>query len=270
MKEIKEQEEEIKNVLSKIKNKFIVMSGKGGVGKSFVAAHLAVGLAKKNYKVGLLDIDVHGPSIPKILGLDKERFFTLDNKISPISFSKNLKVISIGFLLRSEELALIWRGPMKTNLIKQFISEVVWNELDYLIIDSPPGTGDEPLTVAQSIVGAKAIIVTTPQDVAILDVKKSIAFCRQLKMGIIGIIENMSGMICPKCGEEINVFKKDGGKRLSEYTEIPFLGKIPLSGAIVELSDKGVSLWDRAEFPESILKVYSNIIDKIIKNNLED
>ena len=190
--------------MCKIKKKIVVMSGKGGVGKSTVAVNLAVYLSIQGHRVGLLDVDIHGPSIPRLLNLEDKQIQNKGHALLPIEFSKNLKVMSIGFMLQDRNDAVIWRGPMKHNVIKQFLKDVEWGNLDYLIIDSPPGTGDEPMAVCQLIENPEgAIIVTTPQEIALLDVRKSITFCHQLKVRVLGVIENMSGFSCPGCGEVI-------------------------------------------------------------------
>ena len=200
------QDAEIRERLTHIKNKVLVMSGKGGVGKSSVAAYLSVALTKKGYKVGLMDVDLHGPSIPRLLGLKgniQPSFHP--GKGLPVNFLKNMQVMSIESLMgENKDAATIWRGPLKIGVIKQFIADIEWSDLDYLIIDSPPGTGDEPLTVAQTIPDAMALIVTTPQEISLADVRKSINFCRQVKMKIIGVVENMSGLQCPHCEKNID------------------------------------------------------------------
>ncbi len=234
-------QEALSQRMGKIKQKIMVLSGKGGVGKSTVAANLAITLAQDGYRVGLLDVDIHGPSIPKLLGIEDQVPRMGGDTIQPIEMSENLKVMSMGFLLRDKDMAVIWRGPLKMGAIKQFLKDVEWGELDYLIIDSPPGTGDEPLSVAQLIPNLDgAIVVTSPQDLSIIDVRKSITFCRQVKMPVLGVIENMSGLICPHCGKEIEVFKKGGGQRMAMEMNVPFLGMIPMDPQVVEASDKGV------------------------------
>ena len=210
------QDREIGAQLGRIKNKLLVMSGKGGVGKSSVAAYLAVVLSKRGYSVGLLDVDLHGPSIPGLLGLDGIPEASGQEKVAPVAYSPSLHVMSMESLLPNKDDATIWRGPVKIGVIRQFISDVDWGELDYLIIDSPPGTGDEPLTVAQTITNAKALVVTTPQEISLADVRKSINFCRTVHMEIIGIVENMSGMACPHCGKPIDVFKRGGGQEIAK------------------------------------------------------
>ncbi|MCK4596934.1 P-loop NTPase [bacterium] len=234
-------QEALNQRMGKIKQKIMVLSGKGGVGKSTVAANLAITLAQDGHQVGLLDVDIHGPSIPKLLGIEDQVPRMGQETIYPIEVATNIKVMSMGFLLRDKDMAVIWRGPLKMGAIKQFLKDVEWGELDYLIIDSPPGTGDEPLSVAQLIPNLDgAIVVTSPQDLSIIDVRKSITFCHQVKMPVLGVIENMSGLICPHCGKEIEVFKKGGGQRMAMEMNVPFLGMIPMDPQVVEASDKGV------------------------------
>jgi ATP-binding protein involved in chromosome partitioning len=235
---------QMKTALRGIKNKILVMSGKGGVGKSSTAVNLALALAQEGKSVGLLDIDIHGPSIPKMLGIEEQRLMNGPNGLEPVVCLHNLKAISIGFLLESSSDALIWRGPMKTSLIQQFLKDVHWGELDYLIVDCPPGTGDEPLSAVQYLTSAGgpvtgAVIVTTPQDVAVLDVQKSITFCHKLELPVFGVVENMSGLTCPHCGESIALFKQDGGRQLAERMKAPFLGSIPIDPAMVIGGDSG-------------------------------
>lgn len=223
-----------------IRHKVLVLSGKGGVGKSTVAVNLAAALAAAGKKVGLLDIDVHGPSIPKLLGVEGLPVHGTGKSIHPFAIGENLRVMSIGFLLRSTDDAVIWRGPMKIGVIKQFLGDVEWGELDYLVADSPPGTGDEPLTIAQLIPDADgAVIVTTPQDIALIDVRKCITFCRQLSLPVIGVIENMSGFVCPHCKERTDIFKSGGGEEMAWEMGVPFLGRIPVDPGIVTASDEG-------------------------------
>ena len=211
------QDVEIRDKLKHIKNRILVMSGKGGVGKSSVAAYLSIALAREGYRIGLMDIDLHGPSIPRLLGLrGLLQPSSIPGKANPIQFMPNLEVISIESLMgENKDVATIWRGPLKIGVIRQFISDIEWSDLDYLIIDSPPGTGDEPLTIAQTIPDAKALIVTTPQEISLADVRKSINFCRQVKMPILGLVENMSGLRCPHCGEIIDLFKVQGGRKIA-------------------------------------------------------
>jgi Mrp family chromosome partitioning ATPase len=221
--------------------KLLVMSGKGGVGKSTVAANLAASLALAGKMVGLLDVDIHGPSIPKLMGLEAEHLVAHGREIVPIEIGGNLKVMSIGFLLSSAADAVIWRGPMKYGVIRQFLKDVEWGPLDYLVIDAPPGTGDEPLSVAQ-LVGqpAGAILVTTPQDLAVADVRRSVSFCEKVSLPVVGIIENMSGFVCPHCQSMIPLFKTGGGEALAHEMNVPFLGSIPIDPEIVECGDNGI------------------------------
>ena len=234
------QDDMLKERLGKIKNKIVVLSGKGGVGKSTVATNIAMSLSLKGYKTGLLDVDIHGPSIPTLLGLEGSRVESEGEFLLPINYSDNLKVISTGFMIEDPTSPIVWRGPMKMGFIKQMISEVLWEELDYLIVDCPPGTGDEPLSVIQTLGDVTgAIIVTTPQKLAVVDVKKSVNFCKKLNTPILGVIENMSGFVCPKCGERVEIFKSGGGEIMAKEMEVPFLGKIPLSAEIVDAGDLG-------------------------------
>jgi Mrp family chromosome partitioning ATPase/predicted Fe-Mo cluster-binding NifX family protein len=231
---------ELNTRLNQIKHKIMVLSGKGGVGKSTVAANIAVALAMEGKKVGLLDTDFHGPSIPTLLNLEGVYPEVVGEKMLPVQYNENLSVMSIGFLVPNKDDAVIWRGPMKMNVIKQLLTDVEWGVLDYLIIDFPPGTGDEPLSVAQLIPGiGGAIIVTTPQNLSLNDVRKCINFCKQVNVPVTGVVENMSGLICPHCGKFINVFKTGGGEKMAAEMGVPFLGTIPLDPRIVETSDNG-------------------------------
>ena len=238
--ENKVEDLKISKNLSRIKHKLIVLSGKGGVGKSTVSANLAYALSTKGYDVGLLDSDLHGPTIPKMLGVENNRPLASDKGINPVIVNPHLKVMSVGFLLSEQDSPIIWRGPLKMGAIKQFIGEVNWGDLDYLIVDLPPGTGDEPLSVSQLIPNSDgAIIVTTPQDVALVSVRKSINFVKKMDYPIIGIIENMSGFTCPHCNKSIDIFKTGGGQKASEDFKVPFLGKVPIDPNIVQTGDLG-------------------------------
>jgi Mrp family chromosome partitioning ATPase len=243
--------------------KLLVMSGKGGVGKSTVATNLAVSLALAGNAVGLLDVDMHGPSVPRLLGLERRQLVVHDREIIPLEFG-SLKVMSIGFMLPKATDAVIWRGPMKYGVIQQFLKDVAWGPLDYLVIDAPPGTGDEPLSVAQ-LVGqpAGAVLVTTPQDLAIADVRRSVSFCEKVALPVVGIVENMSGLVCPHCQETIELFKTGGGESLANEMNVPFLGRIPLDPQIVLCGDDGTPYAQRfAESPAS--KAFMAIIDRIV------
>jgi ATP-binding protein involved in chromosome partitioning len=262
----RQQDLEIKERLDHIKNKILVMSGKGGVGKSSVAAYLSVALAKKGYKVGLMDVDLHGPSIPRILGLKGNIGpGSMDGKSRPVNYIQNMDVISIESLLgENKDEAVIWRGPLKIGVIRQFIADVEWPDLDYMIIDSPPGTGDEPLTVAQTIPDAKAVIVTTPQEISLADVRKSINFCRQVHMEILGLVENMSGLECPHCGKMIDIFKTHGGMFTAKKEGLRLLGSLPFEPAVVSMGDMGnMGLLDDSNF--SITQKFNKIVDEVIK-----
>jgi len=234
-----EKDAAVKDSLARIKNKLIVMSGKGGVGKTSTAVNLSIALANAGHRVGIMDVDLHGPDVPRMLGIEGRPELTSNNKLSPMKYSENLSAISIESFTPSRDDAIIWRGPLKYAAIRQFIGDVDWGKLDFLIIDSPPGTGDEPLTVAQVISDAKAIIVTTPQEVALADVRKSINFCRAVKMEIFGLIENMSGLNCPHCGERIDLFGSGGGERTARESGVRFLGRIPFDPNVVACGDSG-------------------------------
>lgn len=226
--------------MCRIKRKVIVLSGKGGVGKSTVAVNLAVAAARSGVKTGLLDVDVHGPSVPKLLGLEGTHPDVSAGSIKPIEAADNLVVMSVGFLLSGADDAVIWRGPMKYTVIRQFLADVDWGDLGLLVVDSPPGTGDEPLSVIQLIENADgAIIVTTPQDLATADVRRSINFCRQLELPVLGVVENMSGFACPKCGEVTDVFGSGGGEKMAGEMGVPFLGRVPIDRQVCRSGEAG-------------------------------
>ena len=232
---------EVNATLDRIKHKFIIMSGKGGVGKTSTSVNLSLALADLGHQVGIMDVDLHGPDVPRMLGLSGMLDLGPNRKLNPMRHSKNLGAVSIESLTPTKDDAIIWRGPVKYSAIQQFIGDVEWGALDFLLIDAPPGTGDEPLTVAQTIADAKAIIVTTPQEVSLADVRKSINFCKVVKMEIFGLIENMSGFACPHCQATIDLFGSGGGEKTAAATGIPFLGKIPFDQKMVECGDAGVS-----------------------------
>ena len=207
-----------------VKHTIMVMSGKGGVGKSTVAVNLAVTLAKLGFRVGIIDADINGPDDPKMLGVDKEKVYADDSGISPVNTKYGVKVISMGFMLPTEDTAVVWRGALRHKAIQQFLEDVVWKDTDYVILDLPPGTGDEALSIAQIVPEVEGVvIVITPQEVALLDAKKAINFADQMKIKVLGIIENMSGFICPHCGEVSYIFKKGGGEKAAENHKVPFL-----------------------------------------------
>jgi Mrp family chromosome partitioning ATPase/predicted Fe-Mo cluster-binding NifX family protein len=265
------EELELATRMERIGQKVLVLSGKGGVGKSTVAANLAVSLAQAGKKVGLLDVDLHGPSIPKLLGLDGQRLgLDAAGRISPIQIGENLSVVSVGLMLDSAQDAVIWRGPMKYNVIRQFLKDVDWGRLDYLVIDSPPGTGDEPLAVAQMVgKGAWAVVVTTPQDLAIADVRRSVSFCKMLDLHVVGIVENMSGLACPHCGKQLDLFKVGGGERLAIEMGVPFLGRIPLDPQIVASGDDGRP-FVQVFADSSSAKVFAAILKSIMNHTKQD
>lgn len=262
------QDAEIKKSLGKIKNKILVMSGKGGVGKSSVAAFLSISLAKRGYRVGLMDVDLHGPSIPKMLGLSGSIGISPETKKAmPIQAIPNLQVISIESLMGDDkDTATIWRGPIKIGVIRQFISDMEWSDLDYLVIDSPPGTGDEPLTIAQTVPDAKALIVTTPQEVSLADVRKSINFCKQVKMEMLGIVENMNGLKCPHCRQMIDLFMSNGGKRMAEKAGLTLLASLPIEPEVVKKADKG-ELADLHEDWTSFSSEFKKMVDQIVEQS---
>lgn len=263
-KRIEDRRKRVAERMGKVKHKFVVLSGKGGVGKSTVAAYLASALAARGNRVGLLDADIHGPSIPKMLGIEAARVAVAGNSIVPVCTSDDLRVMSIAFLLRSKGDAVIWRGPLKMTMIEEFLGNVEWGELDYLIIDSPPGTGDEPLSVCQFLPDLDgAIVVATPQEIALNDVARSITFCRQVNIRVAGVIENMSGFVCPHCGEKVSVFKTGGARRLARTMAVSFLGELPLVPAVVDSCDEGHCSYADAEaagLKGELDEITSNII----------
>ena len=259
------QRREITERLRHIKNKILVLSGKGGVGKSSVAAYLSVALAKRGYRVGLMDVDLHGPSIPHLLGLKgKIRPGGYEGKMFPVRYLPNMEVISIEIFMGDKDAATIWKGPLKGGTIRQFIADIEWGDLDYLIIDSPPGTGDEPLTVAQTISDARALIVTTPQEISLADVRKAINFCRRVDMEILGLVENMSGLRCPYCGKVIDVFKTRGGTETAKKENLRLLATLPLELEVVKEGDAGdISLLDNEDL--LITQEFNKMVDEIVK-----
>ncbi len=254
--------QKLQATLCRIKHKIIVLSGKGGVGKSTVAVNLATALALNGLRVGLLDVDIHGPSVPTMLGLEKESLKGNASALFPVEFG-GLKVMSLGFLLQNPDDAVIWRGPMKMGVIKQFLTDVQWGDLDYLIVDVPPGTGDEPLSICQLIQSLDgAVIVTTPQKVAAVDVRKSVSFCRRLNVPVLGVIENMSGFACPKCGEITQILPEGGGRKIASDMNVPFLGAIPMDPAVSHSGDAGKAfIYHESKNPT--VKIMQDIIDQI-------
>lgn len=263
------QDKAISNTLGHIKNTLFVMSGKGGVGKSSVTVNVAVALAVRGFKVGILDVDIHGPSVPNLLGLG----YGLDmddkgEKLIPAEFLPNLHVVSMDSLLQDKDTAILWRGPKKTAAIRQFLSDVVWGDLDFLLIDSPPGTGDEHLTLLKTIPDVQCIMVTTPQEISLADVRKAINFLQHVHGTLLGIVENMSGLACPHCGKDIPLFKKGGGEELAKRYGVPFLGAVSLDPLTVVAADAGkpVVLMDE----DSVAKRdFLALADSVAKNCTE-
>ncbi len=252
-------------IQGRIKNRILVLSGKGGVGKSTVAVNTAAGLALRGHQVGLLDIDLHGPSIPTMLGAAGASVVSSGGMILPLTVPglRNLKMFSVGFLLRNFDDAVVWRGPMKAGAIKQFLNEVDWGDLDYLIIDCPPGTGDEQLAIIQELGDPEgALIVTTPQEVSAVDVRRSITFCQKMNVPILGVVENMSGFLCPSCGHSTDIFSSGGGRIMAEHYQVPFLGKIPIDPAIGQSGEEGQAFVQKHSQAVNT-KVFSNILDQL-------
>jgi Mrp family chromosome partitioning ATPase len=266
-------ENKVERNLRGVKHKIIVMSGKGGVGKSTVAVNLAVGLSMRGCSVGLLDADMHGPSVPKLLGLPPMPLEILDEKrIIPAIVPPSLKVVSIAFLLREKYSPIIWRGPLKMGAIRDFLENVEWGTLDYLIVDLPPGTGDEPLSVVQLIPGPDgAIIVTTPQDVALLSVRKSINFAKEMGLRVLGMIENMNGLSCPHCGERIDVFGDGGAAKAAAEMDVEFLGSLPLDPSIAKSGDDGAPfILARGNGATKAFETMINRISELVKKKKGD
>jgi ATP-binding protein involved in chromosome partitioning len=238
--EIDPLEQRLSQNLADIRHKLVVMSGKGGVGKSTVAAELAVGLSLSGYRVGLLDVDLHGPSIPRMLGIAGHAEVVTDEQlIKPVIIDESLKVISVELLMPDKDASVIWRGPMKIGVIRQLMGDVTWGALDFLIIDAPPGTGDEPLTVAQNVEGAKVVLVTTPQEIALADLRKSLDFCRKLELPVLGLVENMAGLVCPHCGGQVDFLGQGGGQDTASRFGLRFLSRLPWDPKLMAAADAG-------------------------------
>ena len=249
-----------------VKHTIMVMSGKGGVGKSTVSVNLAVSLAKQGHSVGLIDADINGPDDPKLLGVDKLSVQVKDNMILPVHSDYGVDVISMAFMIPTEDTAIIWRGALRHKAIQQFLEDVSWGSRDYVILDLPPGTGDEALTVAQLVpVVDGVIIVITPQEVALLDAKKAMNFAAQLKLPILGIVENMSGFVCPHCGETVDIFKRGGGEEAAKKYGVPFLGRIPLVPDVVENGDKGIPAYEASGLIKNVFDTITVNLKKSLK-----
>ncbi len=258
-----QQEINIANNMSHIKHKIVVMSGKGGVGKSTVAANIAETFAKKGYKTGILDVDIHGPNIPKLFGKEGQVLGIEDNKILPVMSDDNVAIMSMGFLLDSQDTPIIWRGPQKTGVIRQFISDVKWGNLDVLIIDNPPGTGDEPLTVLQTIPEADAVVmVTTPNSLSQEDVLKCVTMAKKMNIKQIGLVENMAYFECPHCGEKINIFGKNQGENFAKLMDIDYLGDIPLTEEVSNAVDED-TITTVQDPKNPVSKEFKDIVEKI-------
>ncbi|KAL6632700.1 P-loop containing nucleoside triphosphate hydrolase protein [Neocallimastix californiae] len=253
--------------LENVKNIVMVLSGKGGVGKSSVSVQVALSLVQKGYKVGILDIDLCGPSIPRMLGIQDKQIHQSSNGWVPVYVGneKNFSVMSVGFLLENQDDAVVWRGPKKSAMIKQFLEDVCWGELDYLVIDTPPGTSDEHISIVEylSNLSPIAVLVTTPQNVAISDVKKELNFCRKVNVPISGIIENMSGYVCPHCSDCTPIFSSGGGEKLANEYGIKFLGKVPIDPKFIEAMEKTDTFVETYK-DLSLAKIFSEIVDEII------
>lgn len=260
-----EKDSKLNASLDKIRHVIIVMSGKGGVGKSTVSSNLASALSYRGYATGLMDVDITGPSIPKMFGIEDEKLDVQNEKLIPIMVPPSLKVMSMAFLLSTKDTPVLWRGPVKNTAIRQFIEDVEWGDLDYLVIDMPPGTGDEALSIMQLIPKPDgAVIVTTPQEVSLIDSRKSISFAAETGIPVLGVIENMSGFICPHCDEETAIFKSGGGEAVAKEYNIQFLGKVPIELGVVISSDKGMPVV--LDAPESAsAKAFMSIVEKIVK-----
>ncbi len=262
MKQHEEQQQRIVEQAARIKHVILILSGKGGVGKSTVAANLAWSLADQGNVVGLLDADLHGPSIPLMTGLVGQRVTGSEDAINPVPLTPKLGVISIGFMIEDLNAPTIWRGPLRGGVLRQFIADVQWGELDYLIIDLPPGTGDEPLTIAQAFENAGAVIVTTPQEASLSDCRKAINFVRKVERPVYGVIENMSGFVCPHCGERTDIFASGGGERMAQQMGVPFLGSVPIGAGVAELGDTGRAIVS-PDAPAPVREAFAGIVDAL-------
>ena len=264
------QEVNIHNRMAKIDRKILIMSGKGGVGKSTVTVNLANALLAQGHTVGVLDTDIHGPNIAKMFGCEGAILESNEDgtSILPVCPREGLKVVSLSFAVSDPDQAIVFRGPLKLSVIKQFLADVEWGTLDYLLIDSPPGTGDEQLAVCQSVPDLSGtVIVTTPQQVAILDARKSVSFARQLDVEIIGLVENMSHLICPDCGKHIPIFGKDGGKILASEQDIPLLGEVPMELGLQQDEDNGVNWIEQnpdSESAKAFMQIATHIHDSVV------
>ena len=267
MRQAAELENRIRQRMAKVRHKIVVLSGKGGVGKTAVAANLGLELFRRKFTVGLLDADIHGPNLPAILGIESQRVKSDGTTLYPVEPQPGLKVISIGFLLEDDRQPVVWRGPLKGSLLRQFLGDVDWGELDFLIIDNPPGTGDEPLTVAQSIPDADgAIIVTLPDELSLLDCRKAINFARALNLRVLGVVENMSGFVCPHCGKESFIFGRGGGEKMAAEMAAPFLGRIPIFPRPADEAETAGPDWSSQRARESFSAITTALLNQIAEN----
>ncbi len=261
--QLAEQDKVIAQRLVRIKHELAVISGKGGVGKTTLATAIANMLAAQGLAVGLLDTDITGPNVPLMMGLEGQRPEMDGESLMPVESASGVKVMSMGMLTEDRDTPVIWRGPLRGMAVRQLVADVDWGELDYLIIDLPPGTGDEALTVAQSLPGIDGVIVvTTPQEASLEDCRKAINFARRLKLTVIGVVENMSGMVCPHCGREVEVFGSGGGEAMAEQMDVPFLGRVPLAPALVEATDRGEPLSPEI-VPAAVWEALAAIVAKL-------
>jgi len=270
VKTVQKEDVKLMKNMMRIKHKIIVTSGKGGVGKSTVASNIAMLLSMRGFEVGLLDADIHGPNIPKMFHIEDAVLHGDTEGIMPVIVPPHLRVMSMAFLVQNSDEPIIWRGPMKMGALRQFLAEVRWGVLDFLIIDLPPGTGDEPLTIMQLLPEADgSVVVTTPQDVALQNSRKSIGFSRKLNIPVLGVIENMSGLTCPHCGKEIDLFKVGGGEKAAMELDVPFLGRIPLDPKVVTSGDEGMPIVI-SDTDSPAAAAYNQIVDVILKHVGED
>jgi ATP-binding protein involved in chromosome partitioning len=259
------EQERVDAALAHVRNRLLVFSGKGGVGKTTVAVNIAAGLALEGRKVGILDVDIHGPNVAKMLGVD-DATLEMDEagKMKPVTAPGGIKVLSMAFLMQTQDAPVVWRGPMKMRAITQFVSDVNWGDLDWLVIDSPPGTGDEPLTVAQIIPATAAVIVTTPQQIALLDSRKAVNFAQLMKLKVLGVVENMSTLLCPHCGKEIGLYPTGGGMMMAREMMVPYLGGLPIDPAIVSGGDTGkpfVSEHPKSEAAKAMMQIVARLLE---------
>jgi len=265
VKTVQNEDVKLMKSMAHIRHKIIVTSGKGGVGKSTVSSNIAMLLSMRGYEVGLLDADIHGPNIPKMFHIEDAVLHGDNEGIMPVIVPPHLKVMSMAFLVQDSDEPIIWRGPLKMGALRQFLADVRWGELDFLIIDLPPGTGDEPLTIMQLLPEADgSVVVTTPQDVALQNSRKSIGFSRKLNIPVLGIIENMSGLTCPHCGKEIDLFKIGGGEKAAVELDVPFLGRIPLDPKVVTSGDEGMPIVI-SDTDSPAAAAYGLIVEEILK-----